>query len=105
MVNSAESEPPYYYPSIHRVRIVILNLGILTSCRSLGLGDIVSHICLLSNIEHIPISFLAWVGYWCSLGSSQDFTGQTLESCLNVIREDITNVWNFEDEERVCRSF
>lgn len=48
---------------------------------------------------------LAHVGYWNSLGSSQAFTGQTLESCLTVIREDITKVWNFEDEERVCRSF
>ena len=48
---------------------------------------------------------LAYVGYWRSLGSSQVFTGQTLESCLNVIREDIINVWNFEDTERVCHPF
>jgi hypothetical protein len=48
---------------------------------------------------------LAYVGYWCSLGSSQAFTGQTLESCVNVIHEDIINVWNFEDTERVCHPF
>ena len=48
---------------------------------------------------------LAYVEYWRSLGSSQAFTGQTLESCLNVIREDITSVWNFEDKKRVCRTF
>lgn len=48
---------------------------------------------------------LVYVEYWRSLKSSQAFTGQTLESCLNVIREDITNVWNFEDKKRVCRPF
>ncbi|KAI9456389.1 hypothetical protein BJY52DRAFT_1276672 [Lactarius psammicola] len=42
--------------------------------------------------------------YWRSLGSSQDFTGQALESCVNVIHEDIINVWNFDDRERYLLS-
>ncbi|KAN0136280.1 hypothetical protein V8E53_005885 [Lactarius tabidus] len=53
--------------------------------------------------HHITIQASIEVGryrYWCSLGSSQAFTGQTLESCVNVIHEDIINVWNFEDTER-----
>jgi hypothetical protein len=50
-------------------------------------------------------SSLAYVGYWRNLGSSQAFTGQTLESCVKVIREDIINVWNFEDTEKVCHCF
>ncbi|KAN0136292.1 hypothetical protein V8E53_005897 [Lactarius tabidus] len=52
--------------------------------------------------HHITIQASIEVGryrYWRSLGSSQDFTGQTLESCVNVIREDIINVWNFDDSE------
>jgi hypothetical protein len=56
-------------------------------------------------IEYIPTSSLAYVGYWRSLGSSQDFTEQALKSCLNVIHEDIINVWNFDDSERVCDYF
>ncbi|KAI9438741.1 hypothetical protein H4582DRAFT_195156 [Lactarius indigo] len=37
--------------------------------------------------------------YWRGLGSSQDFTDQALESCVNAIHGDITNVWNFDDKE------
>jgi len=57
--------------------------------------------------HHITVQASIEVGryqYWRSLGSSQDFTGETLESCLNVIREDITNVWNFEDKKRYLSS-
>ncbi|KAF8267124.1 hypothetical protein EI94DRAFT_1701224 [Lactarius quietus] len=36
--------------------------------------------------------------YWRDLGSSS-FTNHTLESCVNVIHEDIIKVWNFDDRE------
>ncbi|KAH9018535.1 hypothetical protein EDB85DRAFT_2294485 [Lactarius pseudohatsudake] len=42
--------------------------------------------------------------YWRSLGSSKDFTDQTLASCVNVIHEDIISVWNFGDGERYLSS-
>ncbi|KAH9041186.1 cytochrome P450 [Lactarius hengduanensis] len=34
-----------------------------------------------------------------NLGTSQDFNDQALASCVNVIHEDIINVWNFDDKE------
>ncbi|KAH9041168.1 hypothetical protein EDB84DRAFT_1474613 [Lactarius hengduanensis] len=42
--------------------------------------------------------------YWRGLGSSTDFTDQTLASCVNVIHEDIISVWNFDDGERYLSS-
>ncbi|KAH9172756.1 hypothetical protein EDB89DRAFT_859458 [Lactarius sanguifluus] len=42
--------------------------------------------------------------YWRGLGSSKDFTDQTLASCVNVIHEDIISVWNFGDGERYLSS-
>ncbi|KAH9018529.1 hypothetical protein EDB85DRAFT_2294479 [Lactarius pseudohatsudake] len=56
----------------------------ITSSRSSGLGEVVR--------------------YWRSLGSSKDFTDQTLASCVNVIHEDIISVWNFGDGERYLSS-
>ncbi|KAF8266354.1 hypothetical protein EI94DRAFT_1701797 [Lactarius quietus] len=37
--------------------------------------------------------------YWRNLGSSRALTNHALESCVNVIHEDIANVWNFNDRE------
>ncbi|KAH8979092.1 hypothetical protein EDB92DRAFT_426644 [Lactarius akahatsu] len=42
--------------------------------------------------------------YWRGLGSSQDFTDQALDSCVNVIHKDIVDVWNFNDKERYLLS-
>ena len=78
-------------------------LKVITSSHSPGLGEVVSNVCPIT--ASIPISSLAYAGYWRSLGSSQDFTDQVLGSCVNVIHEDIINVWNFDDRERVSRSF
>ncbi|KAH9003566.1 hypothetical protein EDB86DRAFT_3100095 [Lactarius hatsudake] len=38
--------------------------------------------------------------YWRGLGSSNDFTDQAMENCVNVIHEDIISVWNLGDRER-----
>jgi hypothetical protein len=35
--------------------------------------------------------------YWTGLASSTNFAGKTLETCLDVIHDDIIQVWNFED--------
>ena len=49
--------------------------------------------------------FLAFIGYWCLLGSSDDFAGQTLADCAEVIHADIVDVWNLPDEDKVCPFF
>ncbi|KAH9054845.1 hypothetical protein EDB87DRAFT_1416787 [Lactarius vividus] len=59
-------------------------------------GEVVSNICPPENNSTCS---LPYVGYWRSLGTSQDFTDQALTSCVNVIHEDIINVWNFDDKE------
>ncbi|KAH9172740.1 hypothetical protein EDB89DRAFT_1963392 [Lactarius sanguifluus] len=59
-------------------------------------------VIIQASIEHSayhPTCSLACVGYWRSLGTSQDFNDQALASCVNVIHEDIINVWNFDDKE------
>lgn len=45
--------------------------------------------------------FLAHIGYWCRLGSSDDFAGQTLADCVGVIHADIVGVWNLLDKDGV----
>ncbi|KAF8474329.1 hypothetical protein DFH94DRAFT_124853 [Russula ochroleuca] len=37
--------------------------------------------------------------YWCRLGSSDDFAGQTLADCVGVIHADIVGVWNLLDKD------
>ncbi|KAH8979846.1 hypothetical protein EDB92DRAFT_1902620 [Lactarius akahatsu] len=57
-------------------------------------------VIIQASIEHYhPTCSLAYVGYWRSLGTSQDFNDQALASCVNVIHDDIINVWNFDDKE------
>ena len=60
---------------------------------------------LPNNIANILRIYFAWIGYWRNLGHSQDFTNRTLESCVNVIHEDIISVWNFDDRENVSHFF
>ena len=79
------------------------SVKVIASSHFPGLGEVVSNVCPIT--ASIPTSSLAYAGYWRSLGSSQDFTDQILGSCVNVIHEDIINVWNFDDRERVSRSF
>jgi len=43
-------------------------------------------------------------GYWRSLGSSQDFTDQIFEDCVDVIHTDIVGVWSLRGEHGVCLS-
>ncbi|KAH9998778.1 hypothetical protein BJV77DRAFT_1147925 [Russula vinacea] len=42
--------------------------------------------------------------YWCLLGSSDDFAGQTLADCAEVIHTDIVDVWNLPDEDKFLSS-
>ena len=37
-------------------------------------------------------------GYWRSLWSSLDFADQTLKNCVNVIHDDIIEIWNLIDK-------
>ena len=45
------------------------------------------------------------IGYWRNLWSSVDFTGHPLKDCLNVIHEDIVEIWNLNDKTRVSSPF
>ncbi|KAH9977502.1 hypothetical protein BJV74DRAFT_153229 [Russula compacta] len=42
--------------------------------------------------------------YWRSLRSSRDFTGHSMENCLDVIHDDIIYVWNLLDKEKYLSS-
>jgi len=42
--------------------------------------------------------------YWRGLGSSDDFAGRILASCVEVIHADIVSVWNLPDEDRYLSS-
>jgi hypothetical protein len=44
---------------------------------------------------------LAHIGYWRRLWSSDDFAGQTLADCVEVIHADIVGVWNLPDKDKV----
>ncbi|KAI0246090.1 hypothetical protein BJV78DRAFT_1158147 [Lactifluus subvellereus] len=44
------------------------------------------------------------VGYWRSLGSSNEFSGRTLEEWAEVIRSDIVDVWNLRDHTKYLSS-
>ena len=56
-------------------------------------------------IKVSSIRLLDHVGYWGGLASSDDFTEQTLEICVEVIHADIVSVWNLPDKDRVRLSF
>ena len=43
--------------------------------------------------------------YWRGLWSSDDFRGQTLANCIEVIHADIVGVWNIPDKNKVCLFF
>jgi hypothetical protein len=44
-------------------------------------------------------------GYWHSLWSSLDFADQTLKNCLRIIHDDIVELWNLNDKNKVWFSF
>ena len=45
------------------------------------------------------------IEYWRGLWSSDDFRGQTLANCIEVIRADIVGVWNLPNKDKVCLLF
>jgi hypothetical protein len=45
------------------------------------------------------------IEYWRGLWSSDDFRGQTLANCVEVIHVDIVSVWNLPNKDRVCLFF
>ena len=48
---------------------------------------------------------LTHIGYWRRLWSSDDFVGQALENCVEIIHEDIVGTWNLPDKDEVCLLF
>ena len=46
-------------------------------------------------------TLFADIEYWRGLWSSDDFRGQTLANCIEVIHADIIDVWNLPDKDRV----
>ena len=49
--------------------------------------------------------FLTHIGYWRRLWSSDDFVGQSLANCVEIIHADIVGTWNLLDKEKVCLLF
>jgi len=43
-------------------------------------------------------------GYWHHLRSSVDFADQTLESCVNIIHDDLVEIWNLNDRAKYLSS-
>ena len=48
------------------------------------------------------MSIAVMSGYWRSLWSSFDFTDQSLKNCVNIIHDDIVEIWNMNDKTEVC---
>ncbi|KAF8272135.1 hypothetical protein EI94DRAFT_1796529 [Lactarius quietus] len=42
--------------------------------------------------------------YWRNLWSSPDFANQTLKDCVNIIHDDIVDIWNLNDKTRCLSS-
>ena len=40
-------------------------------------------------------------GYWRDLWSSRDFVDQSLKNCVNIIHDDIVEIWNLNDKDGV----
>ena len=49
-----------------------------------------------------PMGSVATEGYWRDLWVTDDFAGYTLETCLEVIHNDIIGVFDLPDKDRVC---
>ena len=49
--------------------------------------------------------FLTHIGYWRRLWSSDDFVGQPLANCVEIIHADIVGSWNLPDKDKVCLLF
>jgi hypothetical protein len=41
---------------------------------------------------------VALSGYWRSLWSSPDLVDQSLKNCINIIHDDIVEIWNLNDK-------
>ena len=67
------------------------------------LGEAVSR----KSIPHDDGRFILFadIEYWRALWSSDDFRGQTLANCIEVIHTDIVGVWNLPNYDRVCLFF
>ena len=60
---------------------------------------------ILHTIKDSSTRLLPHIGYWRRLGSSEDFAGQILADCVEVIHSDIVGVWNFPDKDKVYLFF
>ena len=38
------------------------------------------------------------LGYWNNLWSSRDLVDQPLKNCVNIIHDDIVEIWNLNDK-------
>ncbi|KAF8266352.1 hypothetical protein EI94DRAFT_1733378 [Lactarius quietus] len=43
-------------------------------------------------------------GYWRNLWSSLEFADQSLKNCVNIIHDDIVEIWNLNDKTRYLSS-
>ena len=57
------------------------------------------------QIQVNSTTLLSYIGYWRRLWSSDDFVGQTLANCVEVLHADIIGVWNLPDKDDVCLLF
>ena len=85
------------------MRNLISVLDTFFSYHTIELDKPVSGLCF-HNKRQLNDCF-AYLGYWCYLGSSEDFAGQTLANCVEVIHSDIVGVWNLPDNDRVYLFF
>jgi hypothetical protein len=67
------------------------------------LDEAVSRVFLLDKVNSTRL--LTHIGYWRRLWSSDDFVGQPLANCVEIIHADIVGTWNFPDKDKVCLLF
>ena len=59
--------------------------------------------CFSSGYFHIVLTAIS--EYWINLGKSTVFQGHTLLDCVSRIHQDITEVWNFDDPDKVSSEY
>jgi hypothetical protein len=67
----------------------------------LRVGRSREHIHLMSSDRFCQLPVIL-SGYWRSLWSSPDFADHTLKDCVNIIHDDIVEIWNLNDIYGVC---
>ena len=83
--------------------LLLLNLFFSSQYCTTELDEVVSRVFVLDKDQFNKL--LTHIGYWRRLWSSDDFVGQSLANCVEIVHTDIVGTWNLPDKDRVCLLF